>query len=424
MLHDKNHKYSYFLLLAFIVISLVTACNPVEPRDTQLEVETKKVIASGTPIIDFELTAIELPFFRGYTEEMKSISMLDDKVRSFNWVVDYIYLIDEERLLFIYERNTVITATLFHWKTGEWQSLEFSQPISVGGLYTVSQISTTTYGFSVKEPEKQDEFYLLKIDELLSESGPYVLPGEGLFATKQFCLSPNLDVAAFVDTDGSFIRLNNWSFGLSNEIDHYSLDDLGLTSNAEIQQVHFLSDETLFFNWRNWSETKTAGYGVINLESRKPETRKSLSGENRYWHGLGYSLQENLENRIMITDSEVSEIKTDKLIRDLSLSRWGILEPLQGNLYPPPMDPSLSESIKEIMPATFNMLLRDFENDDKPTSLLILPRESITYSNSQTRPDDRNLFSGVQDLENGRIFSLGAEKMYEEKMVLYVIDIK
>jgi hypothetical protein len=411
-----------FILIVFITISLVTGCAPVDTKETQLEIETKKILDSGIQSRSFELNSIELPFLKGYTEEINALSIL-----SHSRAIDYIYLIDEERLLFIYERNTIITATLFNWKTEEWQTFEFSQPISAG-MYMVIQINPNTYGYSVNIPEGSVELYILTVDDVLNESGPYVLPIDGL-AFYQFSLSPKLDVTAFVDTKENSIRLNNWEQGLSKELKQYTPHELGLSNEAEIRQVNFLSDTVLFFNWRDRVDIEIIGYGTINLGTDKKEISKPLLGSNyHYRHGFDYSILEyyggNGRVNIMVTDSEAFDIGIDNLISDLHVTKSWVLEPLRGNLRTEPMAPNIPESHKEMMPATFNMLLHDFEKKDNPPTLLILPRESITWLGNTSIIDDRNYFNGVLDLANERIFSLGAEEMYDDKILLYVFDLK
>ncbi len=411
------------LIVLFTMLTLLSSCSPVQPVETWLERETNAVIESGTPLLEYEMLEYELPFLKGYNEELKRISSLDDKIQSLNRVIDYFFQIDEERLLFVYENNTYILAVLYCWETGDWQSLTFSQPILTGGSYQITRINQSTFGFSVGNPDKQNELYILEIDDTLYESGPYRLPRNEVLELQEFSLTPDMSLACLIGSDGSSIDLYDWISGLSNEFASLKLTELELSTEAKIKQVHFLSSEMLLFQWQDFHNSESMGYGIYNLKKEEAEISVIKPDNTFYQYGLGCALQWNLDRSMLITTAQAYEFKSAFSTGVLDFSDLGSLLPLHGNVSLFPMVSNLSDEQKQDIPNNFNLLWFNFEQAEDPVYLLSLPRKTISYSVTKTLPQDRSPFIGAADFVNKRIFTLGARELFDDKMILYVIQL-
>ena len=215
----------------------------------------------------------------------------------------------------------------------------------------------------------------------------------------------------------------DWIAGLSNEFAYLKLTELELSTEAKIKQVHFLSSEMLLFQWQDFHNSESMGYGIYNLNKEETEISVIKPDNTFYQYGLGCALQWNLDRSMLITTAQAYEFKSAFSTVVLDFSDLGSLLPLHGNVSLFPMVSNLSDEQKQDIPNNFNLLWFNFEQAEDPVYLLSLPRKTISYSVTKTLPQDRSPFIGAADFVNKRIFTLGARELFDDKMILYVIQL-
>ncbi len=207
----------------------------------------KNLAAKGYTAAVTKKTTIALPFLstvKQWTEE-SSITVPNG--------LEYIYEIDNDHVLLVYEREKQINAVLLNWRTGQTiDQIKFTQSLQDYPAYFLERLNETTFAYAPGQSAYVPETLTLftvenqKITELYSMK----LPIPALWRQSKLHFTPDLSLCAYIDEEENAIQI--CQVGNLGELANqktYPASQLDTSDNIILQELKFIDNEQLVFTW-------------------------------------------------------------------------------------------------------------------------------------------------------------------------------
>ena len=228
----------------------------------------KDLAATGYTAATTKKTTIELPFLstvKQWTEE-SSITVPSG--------LEYIYEIDNDHVLLVYEREKQIYAVLLNWRTGQTtDQINFTQNLQDYPAYFLERLNETTFAFAPGQsgyvPETLTFFTVenQKITELYSMK----LPIPALWRQSKLHFTPDLSLCAYIDEEKNAIQICQvGNLGELTNQKNYPASQLDTSESIILQELKFIDNEQLVYTWVKKTITEaeyytSAGFAQLGL---------------------------------------------------------------------------------------------------------------------------------------------------------------
>lgn len=222
----------------------------------------KDLAVKGYTAATTKKTTIELPFLstvKQWTEE-SSITVPSG--------LEYIYEIDNDNVLLVYEREKQIYAVLLNWRTGQTvDQIKFTQGMQDYPAYFLERLNETTFAYAPRQSGYVPETLTLftvenqKIAELYSMK----LPIPALWRQSKLHFTPDLSLCAYIDEEKNAIQV--CQVGKHGELTNqktYSTSQLDTSENTILQELKFVDNEQLVYTWVKKVQIITRENGSIS----------------------------------------------------------------------------------------------------------------------------------------------------------------
>lgn len=207
----------------------------------------KDLAAKGYTAATTKKTTIALPFLstvKQWTEE-SSITRPSG--------LEYIYEIDNDHVLLVYEREKQIYAVLLNWRTGQTiDQINFTQSLQDYPAYFLERLNETTFAYAPGQlgyvPETLTLFTVenQKITELYSMK----LPSPALWRQSKLHFTPDLSLCAYIDEEKNAIQICQvGNHGELIDQKTYPASQLDTSENIILQELKFVDNEQLVYTW-------------------------------------------------------------------------------------------------------------------------------------------------------------------------------
>ena len=226
--------------------------------------ETKnQLLAFGYKEITPVITSINLPF----------LSNREKASNTDNSYADYIFEIDETHMLFFFEREKKVSATLLNWETEEIvENYIFPVEASQSGIYHVERLSLDLFAYSVAtlSGESQSINILRIAPEKIEEVGFVTLPSDVKFTVCSAGISPDMKQIIMARTEPARLTLAELDGSLViHETGELNATTLMIGDRATIDNVKFISEDVVAYSWTANNTDEAARYSGIGLYSIK-----------------------------------------------------------------------------------------------------------------------------------------------------------
>ncbi|NLN84080.1 MAG: hypothetical protein GX138_06955 [Firmicutes bacterium] len=194
-----------------------------------------------------------------------------------NRITDYLYEIDDEHLLLIYEKERELRATLFNWQTEtEVQTIKLDLHGGLVGLYHVERLKDNTFAYAANVGKEGTEEILSLItieNNKIEVASLGVLPIKGRWADGMLTINAELNKMAYYEEGQVSIVWGDWVIGRGFiERGSWSYEDLGIDSFKNFKRLYLFSNDQMAFTWEGSFEEgniQINGYGVIDLQTQE-----------------------------------------------------------------------------------------------------------------------------------------------------------
>ena len=224
-----------------------------------------KMSSDGFQVIEPTLKSITLPFLSG-REKTSNVN---------NYDADYIFEIDEITLVFFYEREKKVFATLFNWETEEIvETYIFPVEASQSGIYHVERLSLDLFAYSAANVSGVPQLVnILRLTpEKIEDVGNVTLPTDVKFTVCSVAISPNMKQIVMARSDPARLTLAELDDSLVlHETGELNAALLMIGDRATVDNVKFISEDVFAFSWTANNTDDVARYSGIGFYSISEE---------------------------------------------------------------------------------------------------------------------------------------------------------
>lgn len=209
----------------------------------------KDLAAAGYTAGTTKKTTIELPFLstvKQWTEE-SSITRPNG--------LEYIYEIDNDHVLLVYEREKQINAVLLNWRTGQTiDQIKFTQGLQDYPAYFLERLNETTFAYAPGQlGYVQETLTLFTVDnQKITELYSMKLPSPALWRQSKLHFTPDLSLCAYIDEEKNAIQVCQvGNHGELIDQKTYPTSQLDTSENIILQELKFIDNEQLVYTWVN-----------------------------------------------------------------------------------------------------------------------------------------------------------------------------
>jgi len=207
----------------------------------------KDLAAKGYTAGTTKKTTIELPFLSTVKQWTEESSITVPKG------LEYIYEIDNDHVLLVYEREKQIKAVLLNWRTGQTiDQINFTQGLQDHEAYFLERLNGTTFAYAPGQSGYVQETLTLftvenqKITELYSIK----LPNPALWRQSKLHFTPDLSLCAYIDEEKNAIQVCQvGNHGELIDQKTYPASQLDTSDNIILQELKFVDNEQLVYTW-------------------------------------------------------------------------------------------------------------------------------------------------------------------------------
>ncbi|MCE5196255.1 MAG: hypothetical protein LLG09_03900 [Negativicutes bacterium] len=191
-----------------------------------------------------------------------------------NHPADYLYEMDGEHLLILYEKDRQLQATIYNWKSRtEVQTVILDLQGGFIADYHVERLNENTFAYAaaMAEEEGAEILSLLSIEQNeIKVTVAGVLPVAGQWTRKGIAINETLSEMAYIDAAENRIVWGDWSPG-QDFVEQGSLgsEELAIDALGHLEQLQISAKHTLTYTWGGaipgTDNEQLSGFGVVNL---------------------------------------------------------------------------------------------------------------------------------------------------------------